>query len=270
MIESLTDAVLGDPEAVPLDTTGPASEQLRTTQDMLRIEALLLGYGDQMRTAGAKVSAEIVEAVLAERPEVAHEQAEMVRRLTTSGKGLQIVIGKAGTGKTYALDTARAAFQRAGYTLQGAALSARAAAELEAGAGIDSRPLAKFLDMDNLSKLRQNDVVVVDEAGMVGTRDRQMLVFWAKRCGASVVLVGDHRQLPEIEAGGALGALADRLGAIELTENRRQREEWERGALDELRHGEVARPVVAYGDHGRLHLCDSAHLRSPGAPAKPV
>jgi conjugative relaxase-like TrwC/TraI family protein len=230
VIESLTDSVLAHDEVVLLDREGGAGEQLRTTKELLRIESYLIGYGDRMRSQGGVVPDEIVEAVLAERPGIAEEQAEMVRRLTTSGDGLQVVLGKAGAGKTYALDAARAAWQRAGFSVQGTALSARAAAELESGAGISSCTLARFMQPSNLD-FSQRDVIVLDEAGLVGTRALQSLVFFAKARRASVVLVGDHRQLPAIEAGGALRALADALGPIQLTENRRQTEGWERRAL---------------------------------------
>jgi hypothetical protein len=257
-IEHLTDWVLGNDEVVLLDKEGRAGEQLRTTKELLRIESDLIASGEEMRSRGRRVPDDIVEAVLAERPGMADEQAEMVRRLTTSGDGLQIVIGKAGAGKTYGLDAARAAWQRAGFSVQGTALSARAAAELESGAGISSCTLAKFTAMSNLSSIASRDVIVVDEAGLVGTRALQRLVLFAKLARASVVLVGDPRQLPAIEAGGALQVLARQLGPIELSENRRQTEGWERQALDELRHGKVAVGVVAYEEHGRLHMCDSA------------
>jgi hypothetical protein len=258
VIESVTDSVLADEEVVRLDREGRAGEQLRTTRELLRIESSLISYGDTMRSEGCRVPADVVEAVLAERPGIADEQAEMVRRLTTSGDGLQVVVGKAGAGKTYALDAARAAWQRAGFSVQGTALSARAAAELESGAGIASSTLASFMNFGNLKALGNRDVIVVDEAGMVGTRDLKMLVFHAKVARAAVVLTGDYRQLPEIEAGGPLRVLAERLDPIELTENRRQREGWECAALDELRDGNVAAGVVAYEEHERLHLCDSA------------
>ena len=81
---------------------------------------------------------------------------------------------------------------------------------------------------EGIRTLGRRDVVVVDEAGMVGTRTLGRLVEVARESGAKLVLVGDPRQLPEIEAGGAFGALATRLGAVELTENRRQNERWER------------------------------------------
>ena len=64
------------------------------------------------------VDTEVVEAVLAERPGTAEEQAAMVRRITGSGAGVDVVVGKAGAGKTYALDAARAAWQRAGFVVR--------------------------------------------------------------------------------------------------------------------------------------------------------
>ncbi len=258
-IEGFAEWFVADGEVVALEPVSRAGERLLTTREMLRLEAKVLSAADEMRGHGARVPEAIVESVLSERPELSGEQAEMVRRLTTSRDGLQVVIGKAGTGKTYALDAARAAFQRAGYRVQGTALAARAAAELEAGAGIASCTLASFLDLDNALSLGSRDVVVLDEAGMVGTRQLYDLVRFVKRAYGTVVLVGDHRQLPEIEAGGALAGLVRRHGAIELGENRRQAEGWERAALDELRSGEVRAAVVAFGEHERIHLGQSAH-----------
>jgi hypothetical protein len=57
---------------------------------------------------------------------------------------------------------------------------------------------------------------------MVGTRDLARLVAATAHANGKFVLVGDDRQLPEIQAGGLFAALADRLGALELTEIRRQ------------------------------------------------
>jgi ATP-dependent exoDNAse (exonuclease V) alpha subunit len=95
-------------------------------------------------------------------------------------------------------------------------------------------------------------VVVVDEAAMIGTRDLDRLLGFAARDRANVVLVGDDKQLPAINAGGAFTALARTLGAVELTENRRQVEAWERAALDELRSGNLPTAVRAYEEHGRI------------------
>lgn len=87
---------------------------------------------------------------------------------------------------------------------------------------------------------------------MVGTRDLAALTDAATRALAKLVLVGDDRQLPEIDAGGAFRALAERLGAVELREVRRQREPWDRDALDALRRGDAQRFAETYHAHGRL------------------
>jgi ATP-dependent exoDNAse (exonuclease V) alpha subunit len=173
-----------------------------------------------------------------------------------------VVVGRAGTGKTFALDAARAAWEQAGHPVMGTALAAKAAAGLQDGTGIPSGTLDQLLvDLDRpgpLGGLPAAAVVVVDEAGMVGTRKLDRLLTHAARAGAKVVLVGDPRQLPEIDAGGALAALARRLDPIELTTNRRQEQRWEREALDELRHGTVGTAVAAYHRAGRITLARTA------------
>ena len=89
---------------------------------------------------------------------------------------------------------------------------------------------------------------------MVGTRTIGRLIDATAASGSKLILVGDPRQLAEINAGGTFRALANRLGAIELNENRRQHEEWERLALDELRSGDVVQGLVAYDVHDRIRI----------------
>src|SRR5690606_1912832 len=95
-------------------------------------------------------------------------------------------------------------------------------------------------------------------AGMAGTRELAAIIDQAVATGAKVLLVGDDRQLPEVAHGGAFRAAQATLGdrVVELTVNRRQRHEWERQALDQLRAGNVAAAFAAYLDHGRVILAD--------------
>lgn len=204
------------------------------------------------------VPEEIVDGALRTRPSLSDEQRAMVRRLTTSPDAVMMVRGHAGTGKTSALDACRHIWERAGRNVIGCALSGRAAAELQAGAGIQSTTIDRLLiDLVEGSEdlLPWADgVIVVDEAGMVGTRLLDRLLTVADKRDATVVLVGDDRQLPEIDAGGVYRALCERLGAVELVENRRQREEWERQALVLLRDGRSQEALTAYVEHGRVVL----------------
>jgi ATP-dependent exoDNAse (exonuclease V) alpha subunit len=93
---------------------------------------------------------------------------------------------------------------------------------------------------------------------MVGTRKLARLLAHAETAQAKVVLIGDHRQLPEIEAGGAFAGLARRLDPVTLRQNRRQVEAWERAALAHLRHGDVRAALAAYQAHGRIHAARSS------------
>ena len=93
---------------------------------------------------------------------------------------------------------------------------------------------------------------------MVGTRQLARVLDHAAAARTKVVLVGDPRQLPEIDAGGLLRGLGARMPTIRLTENRRQRESWERDALAHLRDGHVDDAVAAYQQHGRIRTDQTA------------
>ena len=171
-VGELADRFLESGRVVVLVPDRQTPEARYSTPELLATERELLQGALERRGEGAgQVDERTVEAALAGRPELSKEQAAMVRGLTESGDGLQVVLGRAGSGKTYALQSAREAWEAAGYEVLGAALAARAASELEAGSGIRSRTLARLLlDARDLqrSPLAAMSVVVLDEAGMVG------------------------------------------------------------------------------------------------------
>lgn len=254
-LERLADDWLKTPAAVRLSSGAHAWLGARySTPDMLATEQALMASGERRRGEGAGIAAKPdVEQAIKRRPQIAGEQARMVEQLTQSGDGIQIVRAAAGTGKTYALEAAREAWEAGGHRVYGCALSARAAIELETQAGIDSTTIARLkLDLDAGHALASNNVLVVDEAGMVGSRDLRRLADETEAVGAKLVLVGDDHQLPEIEAGGAFRGLAERLGACELHQTRRQHHEWDREALAALRTGGVDAWASQYREANRI------------------
>ena len=177
----------------------------------------------------------------------------------TDRSGLSLVVGYAGSGKSAMLGVAREAWQQAGYTVRGAALSGIAAENLEGGSGIASRTIASLehgwvRDRDRLSS---HDVLVVDEAGMIGTRQLGRVLAEAESAGAKVVLVGDVQQLQAIEAGAAFRLLAERHGAAEIVEVRRQSNQWMRDATRSLATGRTGEALGAYGREGMIHAADT-------------
>jgi Ti-type conjugative transfer relaxase TraA len=248
----------GDGRLVPADPDG----RRYTTRGLLLLEQHAITTSLQRTTEHVAVVDEVDVARTLRRRTLSDEQATMVRRLTTSGAGVEVVVGKAGTGKTYALDAAHHAWQQAGIEVSGVALAARAALELQDTASIPSTTLASLLhrlDRGDGDVLPSGSVLVVDEAGMIGTRQLARLLQHAADAHMKVVLVGDPHQLPEIDAGGLYRALTTRLPIIELTDNRRQLHVWEQAALDELRHGDPTAALDTYRTHGRIITAATPH-----------
>lgn len=263
-VERLTDRWLASRHAVQVS---PNAERPQlggprySTPEMLVAEERVLDAARERQGANvARLDARNVDERLTAYPDLSEEQRMMVRRLTTSGDGVKVVRAAAGIGKTYALSAARDLWEDDGVRVYGVALAARAALEMENRAGIDSTTIARFLqDVDQGNGLAWGSVLVVDEAGMVGTRALDRLVSHTSEVGAKIVLVGDDRQLPEIEAGGVFRSLAEKMGAVELHQVHRQAAEWDRDALVDLRRGDVARWADEYREHGRIVVRPNAY-----------
>jgi hypothetical protein len=213
------------------------------------------------RTGGetARVSHQAVGEALAAHVTAGTDQQAMVRDLCQGGHGVAVVVGRAGTGKTFALGIARHAWQLDGYRLLASAPTGIATMSLQGEGFEDVATCDRLLgDLDRgAEQVDARTVLVVDEAGMVGSRKLTRLLKHAQQAQAKVVLVGDDRQLAPIDAGGGFRALRLRLGASDLVENRRQQQAWEREALDLVRSGLVEEAVAAYQAHDRVVAADS-------------
>jgi len=257
---SQADGWLTSPEVVHLSE---GRDSRYTTQDMVQTERRLIAAAESRQQAGvAQAKAEALEMALSRRETLSPEQQAMVRRLATSGAGVDLVVGHAGTGKTFALDAARDAWQSSGIHVIGAGPSAVAAQELSNGAGVHSSTLARLLVELRSDRgeggLDAGSVVILDEAGMVSTRELEELSHFVESAGAKLVLIGDPRQLPAIRSGGALRAIQEKIGAVELTEVRRQESISDREALGELRHGSVSRAVEHFSEAGAVTVTETA------------
>ena len=228
------------------------TEDRYTTPDMLAVERRLVETAARRAGEGAgRATTDMIDEALAARPYLADEQRAMVRALTTSGDGVQVVLAKAGAGKTTALDAAREAWERSGVQVRGAALGSYAAKELR-DSGIQATTIARLLADVEQHGLPRRSVLIIDEGGMVGTRTLDRLAAHAEQAQVKLVLVGDDKQLPEIDAGGAFRGLARRLGAIELHDNRRQHDPEDRRALDAHRDGRPDELVESLRRRGRI------------------
>lgn len=207
------------------------------------IKAIADQNKDLMAKFGGKLSAEQIAAI--------HHM--------TGSKRLSTLIGYAGAGKSTALKAARQAWEAQGYKVHGAALAGKAAEGLAASSGIKSRTLHSYQYhwQHNMEKLKANDVLVIDEAGMVGSRQMNFFIQAVQEAGAKIVLVGDSGQLQPIAAGGAFTAISEITTPVRITEIRRQSQEWQRQASLDFATGNIKAALKAYDDQGCINTADS-------------
>ncbi|MGH3372774.1 MAG: MobF family relaxase [Nocardioidaceae bacterium] len=243
-----------------------------STPELLAVEAQVLRWASE--GFGAPVPAatpEAVEAVLARRSELSAEQAEMVDAVCRASQAIQPIAGRPGAGKTYAADACVAAFLASGIPVVGCALSATAAAELEAATSLEratGRPattiarLLAELDDPVSGGFAPGTVLLVDEASMVGTRDLARLGTHLAQAGGAMKLIGDPDQHGPVETGGVFRCLVEDGGnsVVSLIDNNRQCDEAERLAIDEYRNGQIASALARYDDAGKI-------VRAPTAGA---
>lgn len=186
------------------------------------------------------------------------EQRQAIEYVTGPER-IAAVVGFAGAGKSTMLAAAREAWEAQGYKVHGAALAGKAAEGLEESSGIQSRTLASWSRgwENEKHQLGRGDVFVIDEAGMVGSRQLAHFIGEAEQRGAKIVLVGDHQQLQAISAGAPFRILAERLGHVELSEIRRQREGWQREASVAFATHRTAEGLAAYRDNGNISFTES-------------
>jgi len=256
--------VLANAEAVPLVAVPSASERPYATATTIAREQAIAAA---VEVDVARTDAPAVHDVVARRA-LGTKEAELGTHLTvgqraavlataTSGRGVELIVGVAGSGKTTALAALRDAYETEGYRVLGTSTSGQAARTLGRAAGIEpSRTLASLtwrLEHGQLS-LDHRSVVVLDEAAMTEDRHMLQLLHHAAAAHAKVVMVGDHRQLGAVGPGGGFEALVGRYGGAVhvLADNVRQRNVAERAALAQLRDGDVAKAVAWYARNRRI------------------
>lgn len=255
-------AVRSSPDLVTLGRDGRGHERF-TSRDMIAVEARL----ERASAALARREQHRVREHSCERALSASEKRGLwlsgEQRTAfdhvTAGRDLGVVVGYAGTGKSAMLGVAREAWEHAGYTVRGAALSGIAAENLEGGSGIASRTIASLEHQWERGRdlLTASDVLVIDEAGMIGSRQMERVLSVASDAGAKVVLVGDPQQLQAIEAGAAFRSIAERHGHVEITAIRRQELDWQRDATRHLATGRTAEALDAYVGNGMVHAAET-------------
>lgn len=155
------------------------------------------------------------------------EQQHALRHITEHTGGTAQIIGDAGTGKTTLMKAAVQAFSANGQEVMGVCIAWDAAKKLEAETGAASVSAAHFLHelKEGRLQLKANTVVVLDEAAMAGSKTIHAVISAVDKAGGKTILMGDHKQLQPIEAGGTFRLVGSAVGSARLSDIRRQKSE---------------------------------------------
>ncbi|SFN30072.1 conjugative relaxase domain-containing protein, TrwC/TraI family [Pseudonocardia ammonioxydans] len=246
-----------------------------STPDQVRSERILLAA--TAARDGAALSPQAADRFLdrlrAQGVELGADQVAAVRGILASGARVETLVGPAGTGKSYVVGTlARAWTDRALRSditpgrVFGLATS-QAAADVLSGEGLTARNVAAWLGTqqrlhtgaaeqryradDEVWRLHDGDLVVVDESAMTDTAALSAIHHHTEQADAKLLLVGDHRQLAAVGAGGGMELLSAAGPSYELTDARRFTQHWERDASLRLRAGDET-VLRTYHQRGRI------------------
>jgi conjugative relaxase-like TrwC/TraI family protein len=258
--------------------SAPGAERY-VTPDHLRAERQLATAG-YARGAVAMTTTDthaFVKALAATGLELGADQAAAVRGILTSGAKVETLIGPAGTGKSRVVGALAKAWEDPDLwngtrqRMVGLAAS-QVATEVLAGDGVTAKNITRWLRQqqrltdgslttaeDEAWRVRAGDLVVVDESAMATTSDLAQIHAHCEHAGAKLLLVGDHRQLAAVGAGGGMELVTANALTHELTETRRFTHDWEGPASLRLRNGDET-VLAEYHKQGRI--LDGGHLEA--------
>ncbi len=260
-VQSAADAFLSSESVVRVAET-PKGLRFTTTR-IWALERLALEAAQRMAAEARGEAGELAaKRVIDERPTLKDDQREMVYRLLTVREGIVVVIGEAGTGKSFATVAAAEGWAQAGFELKAVAPTWRAANVLRAE-GLEAMSVASFLrDLDQEETvLSQRTVLLVDEASMVGSEQLARLIHHADKAKAKLVLIGDPEQLGSVEAGGLFSAIAERTDPVHLHEVIRHLHEVDRDAAKLIREGRAQEALSLYREAERVTVSETPELQ---------
>jgi Ti-type conjugative transfer relaxase TraA len=241
---------------------GPKVENGReyfTTKTMFQLENNMAECAEKLANKNRHKVSQRVAQKIAKKKGLNIEQTRAIEHIV-HGKDISLIVGKAGTGKSYALGAANEIWQKGGYNVIGLSLAKTAAKNLEEGSGIKSATIHSLLHKvrKGYVELNRNDVLVVDEAGMVDSYLLGELLNQASKAKAKIVLVGDDKQLNPIGPGAPFRALYERLGHAEMDNIRRQEVDWQNKATHDLARHKIREGIGEYDKKGCVTLTDTS------------
>ena len=229
-LEELKAAVLGEEHrGVLLKVGHEVATHESVARERAMIESIHRGQGQFSRLGGGR------EFVVSDR--LRPEQKHAVEVVLDSRDLAVHLRGAAGTGKTATLQEIQRGLAEGGREVIAVAPTRSAVEELEKIGFARALTVERLLQDSGKQKQLAGNVLIVDEAGMVSSRQMSELLALAERSRTQILFSGDTRQLESVEAGDALRVLEQesRLKSVSLSQVQRQTLAEYRTAVEQLR-----------------------------------
>ena len=232
-------------------------QPLYSTPEMVRIEHDLVTLTQRLSRRDHLAPDPKLVAALCKTQGLSAEQTGAALA-ATDRKSIAIAEGAPGSGKTTMLKPIVEAYQHAGMRVIGSATAWRIANQLRDDLGIESKATDSWIASVRAGGqfLDRNSVLVVDESGLLSSRQMRAVLTEVAQAGAKVILVGDRGQLQAIGAGPGLQIVASVVEASRVDTIVRQREAWSRKAVMDMAKGRVAQALDAFAERGLITTCD--------------
>lgn len=256
----LIEAALKAVEGTLVEQVGPesrvANKQFFSASSIIEDELTLTRAAHEGKGLWQKSVDAFVATSISERPSLSEEQIVAVRHALNPDL-ISVVEGAAGSGKSFALGAAAEAARAAGLEVFAIGSSWAATKVLAADTQTPeaaAKALTGFLNRVATGKipLGPNSVVILDEAGMVGTAQLAELVRATSSVSAKLILSGDTDQLKPIAAGAPMTLLTRVVGSSKMKQIRRQSVGWQRDASMLFARGDAPTAVAAYDIRGHI------------------
>jgi len=261
---------------------------MTTTKSVLRDEIVMLQFAKDGQRKQNPMSISLTTNETAKMDMLAGLSAEQKRaalHVLKSRDTMTGIVGRAGTGKTTLMRATRDALEaEPGRRVYAFAPSAQASRGVLAKEGFkDAETLEMLLSNQKMQEKTKGQILWVDEAGLISSKDMRRLMDMAKRNDNRVILSGDYFQHSSVEAGDAFRLLEQEAGVklARLTEIRRQTHPGYRKAVEDISKGsgkaaqkgfdaldEMGAIVEARGQERRsLLVCDYLQAAEDGKSA---
>ena len=275
-VQGVSDSKSGMEKLAEMETSGelirlqgPGGRTRYTSREMYQLEKDLIDRAVTLSKDAWHTLSRDTLVVVCTKKSMTKEQKRALEHITSNNR-LALVRGIAGAGKSYMLSGAREVWECEGVRVLGCAPSSHAAKNLQESANIPSMTIHKLLFLIEFGQLQLDGktCIVMDEAGMAGSRIMSRLVEEVENTGAKLVLIGDATQLQPVDAGAAMRSLQTKVGCQELVEIRRQFNETDRQIVRRLADGKTQEAVTLMAERRQIHVYkDQAAIREAVANA---